>query len=66
MFRFENTASPRTAATVVVPERVASAGFVLMRIVTSPVKLASVCPNASCAVTLTAGAIAALAKASAG
>src|SRR2546428_13221510 len=54
-----NVATPATAATVVVPERVPLPGFAPSAIVTLPVKAGSVLPSASSAVTCTAGVIAA-------
>src|SRR5438105_3139406 len=59
MLRPVKVATPALAATVVVPESVPAAGLVLMAIETLPLKLASVFPAASCAATLTAGAMAA-------
>ena len=52
--RLENRATPATAATVVVPERVPP-GLVPSAIVTFPAKLFTALPAASCAVTCTAG-----------
>ena len=52
-------ATPFTAGSVVVPPSVPPAGFVASATVTSPVKLTTVAPSASCAVTCTAGVIAA-------
>src|SRR5215471_6056495 len=58
MLRSENVAAPDTAATVVVPESVAPAVPVpgVIATATFPVKLGTVLPPASCAVTVTAGA----------
>src|SRR5207249_1386996 len=50
-------ATPPTAATVKLPERVPPAGFVPIATLTLPVKPGTVLPNASCAVTSTAGVI---------
>src|SRR2546430_6820552 len=52
-----NVATPATAATVVVPERVPLPGFAPSATVTLPVKAGSVLPSASSAVTCTAGVI---------
>src|SRR2546428_7910911 len=54
-----NVATPFTAATGVVPLRIAPPGFVPSAIVTLPVKLGTGFPAASSAVTCTAGLIAA-------
>src|SRR5947208_1988030 len=54
-----NVATPATAATVVVPERVPLPGFAPSAIVTLPVKPVAVFPCPSSAVTCTAGVIAA-------
>src|SRR3989449_5919459 len=59
MVRFATGATPFTAATVAVPPSVPPAGFVAIASVTSPLKLTTVVPSASCAVTCTAGVIAA-------
>jgi hypothetical protein len=56
--RFENVATPATAATVAVPDRVLPPGFVEMAIVMLPVNPVTVAPMASRAVTWTAGVIA--------
>src|SRR6266702_3882279 len=50
-------ATPPTAATVKLPERVPPAGFVPIATLTLPVKPGTVLPSASCAVTWTAGVI---------
>src|SRR5436190_23584835 len=50
-----NVATPATAATVVVPERVPLPGFAPSAIVTLPVKPVAVFPCPSSAVTCTAG-----------
>ncbi len=50
-------ATPPTAATVVVPERVPPAGFVPIATVTLPVKPGTTFPEASCAVIWSAGVI---------
>ncbi len=52
-----NVATPATAATVVVPERVPLPGFAPSATVTLPVKAGSVLPSASSAVTCRAGVI---------
>src|SRR5205809_1078880 len=52
-----NVATPATAATVVVPERVPLPGFAPSATVTLPVKAGSVLPSASSAVTCKAGVI---------
>src|SRR5438552_17287332 len=54
-----NVATPVTAATVVVPERVPLPGFAPSATVTLPVKPVAVLPCPSSAVTCTAGVIAA-------
>src|SRR5437762_2624429 len=59
MLSVENVATPPTAATVVVPERVPPAGFVPIATVTLPVKPGTTFPEASCAVIWSAGVIAA-------
>src|SRR5512143_1478566 len=53
----ENAATPAFSVTAVVPDSVPLEGFVLMVIVTVPVKLFTVLPCASCAATWTAGMI---------
>src|SRR5438094_7224094 len=55
----ENVATPLAAATVVVPESVPLPGFAPSATVTVPVNPVAVFPCASCAVTWTAGVIAA-------
>src|SRR6266550_8224962 len=55
MGRLENTATPRLATTLLVPPRVPPTGFRPMAMVTAPLKLVTVLPLASCAVTCTAG-----------
>src|SRR5207244_13343019 len=55
----ENVATPPAAATVVVPETVPLPGFAPSATVTVPVNPVAVFPCASCAVTWTAGVIAA-------
>ena len=55
MLRVENTATPWLATTLFVPARVPPTGFTPMAIVTAPLKLVTVLPLASCAVTCTAG-----------
>src|SRR5256884_4984058 len=55
----ENVATPATAATTLVPASVPVLGFVPIAIVTFPVNPVAVFPCASCAVTCTAGVIAA-------
>src|SRR3989475_6249897 len=59
MLRLEKVATPLTAATVTVPDRVPLLGLVRIAIVTSPVKAGVAFPSASRAVTASAGAIAA-------
>jgi hypothetical protein len=59
ILKLENTATPLTAATVRVPDSVPLAGLVPIAIVTEPVKPVAVLPNASRAVTRTAGEMAA-------
>src|SRR5690242_20756863 len=66
MLSVENVATPLTAATLVVPERVPPPGFVPMATVTVPVNVVAVCPAASCAATFTGGAMLAPAAASLG
>src|SRR5688572_11903534 len=58
MLSVENVATPATATTVVVPDRVPPPGLVPIVAVTVPVKPVTVLPEASCTATLTAGAIA--------
>src|SRR6266571_6632043 len=58
MLRFENVATPATAATVAVPPSVPPPAFVPITTVTSPVKSVAVFPCASRAVTCTGGEIA--------
>src|SRR5713226_4092930 len=55
MLRLEKVATPFTAATTVVPESVPPTGLVPIATVTVPVKLATRFPNASSALTTTAG-----------
>ena len=57
MLSVENEATPLTAATVVVPDSVPPLGFVPIATVTFPVKLVTVFPSPSSAVTWTAGVI---------
>src|SRR5437763_4671226 len=57
--RFAKLATPAEAATVAVPASVPLAGFVPIATVTFPVNPVAVFPCASCAVTCTAGVIAA-------
>src|SRR5438093_1467252 len=57
MVRLENAATPWLATTLFVPPRVPPTGFTPMAIVTAPLKLVTVLPIASCAVTCTAGLI---------
>src|SRR6267143_656859 len=59
MLKVEKLATPATAATVAVPDRVPAPGFVPIAMVTLPVKPVAVFPWASWAVTCTAGVIAA-------
>src|SRR5690348_18336301 len=59
MLKFENEATPATAATLVVPASAPPPGFVPIATVTVPVNPVAVFPCASCAVTCTAGVIAA-------
>lgn len=63
MLSVENTATPLTAATVVVPASVPPAGFVPIATATSPVKVVTVLPTGSWAVTWIAGVIVAPAAA---
>src|SRR2546427_4776 len=55
MRRSAKLATPFTAATVVVPESTPAPGFVAIATVMVPVKLGTVLPNASWALTWTAG-----------
>src|SRR6266571_408108 len=55
----ENVATPATAATIFVPAKVPVLGFVPIATVTFPVNPVAVLPLPSCAVTCTAGVIAA-------
>src|SRR5256886_17565142 len=57
MLRVENVATPATAATVAVPDRVPPPGLVPSAAVTLPLNPVAVLPSASRAVTCTAGAI---------
>jgi len=59
MLKVENVATPPTAATGPRPVSVPPPGFVSIARVTFPVNVVAVCPSASCAVTFTAGVIAA-------
>ena len=59
MLKVENVATPPTAATGPLPVSVPPPGFVPIARVTFPVNVVAVCPSASCAVTFTAGVIAA-------
>src|SRR5881396_1778447 len=63
MLRLRKVATPATAGTVVVPERVPLAGLAPIAAVTSPVKLVARLPNPSRAVTSIWGAIVAFAVA---
>src|SRR5207247_2340231 len=63
MLRVEHVATPATAATVAVPDRVPPPGLVPSAAVTLPLNWGAVFPWASCAVTWTAGAMAAPAAA---
>src|SRR5437870_12262235 len=58
MLKFENVATPDTAATLAVPASVPPPGFVPIATVTVPVNPVAVFPSASWAVTRTAGVIA--------
>src|SRR6478735_3974175 len=58
MDRLENVATPATAATVVVPDKMPPPGLVPMATVMLAVELVTVLPNASCTATCTAGLIA--------
>src|SRR5439155_15980523 len=57
--RFEKVATPPTAATVVVPDKVPPTGLAPIATVTAPLKPGTVFPRASRAVTCTAGVMAA-------
>ena len=57
MLKVENVATPAVAATVVVPESVPPFGFVPITTLTVPVKLVTVFPCPSCAVSWTAGVL---------
>ena len=57
--RFANVATPPAAATLVVPPSVALPGLLPNASVTVPVKPVTVLPSPSCAVTCTAGVMAA-------
>src|SRR3954464_8278390 len=57
MERVENVATPATAATELVPDRVPPPGLVPMTTVTVAVEPVTVLLNASCTVTCTAGAM---------
>src|SRR5207247_10039885 len=57
MLRVENVATPATAATVAVPDKVPSPGLVPSAAVTLPLNPVAVLPSASNADTCTAGAI---------
>src|SRR5512139_2490229 len=59
MERLENVATPADADTVVVPDSVPPPGLVPIATVMLATELMTVFPNVSCAVTRTAGAIAA-------
>ena len=59
MLKLAKLATPFVAATVVVPVNVPATGLLPSATVTLPVKLGTVFPSPSCAVTCTAGAIAA-------
>src|SRR5262245_32936905 len=59
MERLENVATPLTAATVVVPDRVPPPGLAPIPTVMLAVELGTVLPNASCTATCTAGLTAA-------
>jgi len=51
MLKAEKVATPLDAATVLVPARLPPAGLLPMEIVTFPVKLGTVIPEASCVAT---------------
>src|SRR6266487_2486627 len=55
MLRFEKVATPFTAATALVPDRVPPLGFVPSAILIESVKLVTVLPASSCAATRTGG-----------
>src|SRR5512143_2676450 len=55
-------ATPATAVTVLVPDRIPLLGLVPMAMVTLPVKLVAVFPATSCAATFTAGVMVAVAS----
>src|SRR5207248_1398019 len=57
MLRFENVATPATALTVRVPDSLPPAGFVAKVTITAPMKPGATSPDASNAVTCTAGVI---------
>ena len=57
MLRFENVASPPTAATAAVPDSVPFPGLLPSAMVTLPVNVGTRVPCASCAATTTAGAM---------
>src|SRR5881396_2721416 len=57
MLRFEKVATPFTAATALVPDRVPPLWFVPSAILIESVKLVTVLPASSCAATFTAGEI---------
>src|SRR5439155_1347988 len=57
ILKVANVATPPTAATVLVPDRVPPPGLVPIAVVTLPVNPVAVLPCASCAVTWTAGVI---------
>jgi hypothetical protein len=57
ILRFENVATPFTAFTVFVPERVPPDGLVWMAMVIAFVAVETIFPNESSTVTCTAGAI---------
>src|SRR3954470_20648828 len=63
MERLEKVATPRAAATVVVPDSAPPPGLLPMATVTLAVELVTVLLNASCTVTCAAGAMAAPATA---
>src|SRR3989442_598127 len=58
IFRFANVTTPFTAFTGALPVNVPPAGLLSMAMATAPVKLVTVSPDASRAVTVTAGVIA--------
>src|ERR1041385_7947345 len=57
MLKSENVATPATAGTILVPDRLPPPGFVPIDRVMLPANVVTVFPCASCAVTLMAGAI---------